>query len=127
MVDPFPPRPVIAKVDAYIPPTTPPLIHNPPPYTHQSQGQHHARNASHDIEAGDPFVAHKPLSDTGDPFARGPVPAQVPPHYIQHSQIVQERQERESWCINRFLVGLSMVLLLVGIVAVVVKISGVSS
>ncbi|KAH6692798.1 hypothetical protein BKA61DRAFT_683926 [Leptodontidium sp. MPI-SDFR-AT-0119] len=121
MPDPFPSRPVVAKVQSYIPLSTPPPAHNPPPYTRHTP--HHNEESA----TGDPFLAPKPppfsYTPTGNPFTRRerPIPLAQQPHYIQNSADVHERQQRESWCMNRFLVGLSLVLLLLTIVAVVVK------
>ncbi|PVH81309.1 hypothetical protein DL98DRAFT_624691 [Cadophora sp. DSE1049] len=97
MVDPFPSRPVVAKVSAYIPLTTPPPTLNslnPPPYNVHSHSSNTYPFHSQDPEsaAGDPFIAHKPIAYTGDPFAHRPLPS----HYIQRcdGHHVEERRSK---------------------------------
>ncbi|KAH7400264.1 hypothetical protein BKA64DRAFT_642422 [Cadophora sp. MPI-SDFR-AT-0126] len=113
MVDPFPSRPNVAKVSAYIPLTTPPPALNPPPYT--GQGQHHTNDP--ESGAGDPFITHKPTTYTGYQFSHRPLPS----HYVQRCG---GHHVAERWSKTRtIMLCISIAFMICGIIAIVMRLN----
>ncbi|KAK0099328.1 hypothetical protein ONS95_006312 [Cadophora gregata] len=111
MVDPFPPRPAVAKVAAYIPITTPSPSYNPALYTGQGQ----SRPSDLESAPDDPFIARKPIPYAGNPLYQYPLPA-------QYTQTCDKHHEEERTRITRTILAcISMALTVCAIIAVVVK------